>query len=97
MILIYFRQKRLLYRSVSDCSGSLNSLYRKQSEKYLAIIKCDRGLKNKGTLKSCILNIPKLRVLLIYIYTVQSNKLHLKQMQLCKPLLSRLRPRSAGL
>ena len=32
MIPITFRQKRLRYRSVSDCSRSLNCQYRRQSE-----------------------------------------------------------------
>ena len=32
MISISFRQKRSPHRSVSDCSRSLNCLYRKQSE-----------------------------------------------------------------
>ena len=41
MITISFRQKRLPCRPVSDCSGLLNFLHRKQSEKYSA--KWDRG------------------------------------------------------
>ena len=43
MISIYFRQKRLPCRSVSDCPLLLNCLYRKQSEKYSA--KWDRGFR----------------------------------------------------